>query len=203
MNFCRMSRRWKRLSLLLILTFCCMPILAQSNDTIFTNKHRHELEIGFGTAPFVFVLANAFSHRDYEDYFVDTSYPINLHSQYMYNVSKYFGVGANVSYSTFSEEYYREEKGQREEKVGWYYNHLFTFGLTIRTYWLYKKYWAMYSKYGITLSVGSKGDSARFWPLNVSLVGVEAGGKRWRGYFEPLNLISTWPSVQIGVKYLF
>lgn len=61
----------------------------------------------------------------------------------------------------------------------------------------------MYSKSGLTLSIKLDDGSTLFWPLNFSLVGVEVGGNKWRGYIEPLDLISTWPAAHIGVKYLF
>lgn len=188
-----MDRRFKVSSLLLLLVFYyATSILAQSNDTIFTNKHRHELEIGYGTPPSLFLLVNVFSHDK-------TKFPVNIHSQYMYNISKHFSIGANLTYSAYYQEYYNDG-----EKIGESdYYHLFTIGLTARAYWFYKKNWAMYSKYGITLSIKSEGGSSWFWPLNLSLVGIEVGGKKWRGYIEPLGYITTYPAAQIGVKYLF
>lgn len=187
-----MNRYIFRSSLLLLLLVFHSAIYAQSDDSMFTHKARHELEIGFGTPSFLFALGEVFT----ED---NVKFPVNIHSQYMYNVSKHFSIGANLTYSNVIEESYNYDEGFSDKD----YSHLFTFGVTGRAYWFYKKNWAMYSKYGVTLSVLSNGSSPFFCPLNLSLVGVEAGGKRWRGYIEPLSLISTWPAAQVGVKYLF
>ena len=187
-------------SLLLLLPFSnATYIFAQSNDTIFTNKHRHELEIGYGTPSFLFAIGNAFTHDNIK-------FPVNIQTQYMYNLTKHFSAGANLTYSAYYKEYYEMgeyccDVGRKIGESNYY--HLFTLGLTGRAYWFYKKHWAMYSKYGLTMSIISDDGSTIFWPLNFSLVGVEVGGNKLRGYIEPLNFISTWPAAHIGVKYLF
>lgn len=193
-----MDRRFSILSLLLAF-FQATSTFAQSNDTIFTNKYRHELEIGYGTPSTMFLIGNFFSHNR-------SGNPVNIHSQYMYHLSKHFSVGANLTYSLCYKEYY--EMGdlssavgeQRHERDYW---HLFTIGLAGRSYWFYRQHWAMYSKYGLTLSIESDDGATLLWPLNISLVGIEVGGRHWRGYIEPLTIVSMWPVAQIGVKYLF
>ena len=175
-----MKRRILKTSLLLYLLFSNATILAQQSDTVFTNKSRHEIEIGYGLPPFLFILGS-----------IGTNYNpslVNIHSQYMYNFSKHFSLGANLTYSNCKESFDN--------------CHFITLGVTGRAYWFYKKHWAMYSKYGLTLSIDDNDGSTFFWPLNFTFVGIEVGGKKWRGYLEPFSL-STWPIAQIGVKYLF
>lgn len=174
-----------------------------SND-VFTNKRRHELSLGFGTPSAMLALWNIGDGGS-------ASYsPFNLHTQYMYNISKHFSVGACFSYSAYKYKYYAHihdgNSCMQGEKIGESsYYPMFTFGVTVRAYWFYKKHFAMYSKYGITLSYKNEKSNrgVLFCPYNLSLVGLEFGGKKLRGYCEPLCLISMWPAIHAGVKYLF
>lgn len=73
----------------------------------------------------MFALGNAFTHDNIK-------FPVNIHSQYMYNVSKHFSVGANLTYSTYYKEYFEMweycDVGRKIGESNYY--HLFTLGLT-------------------------------------------------------------------------
>lgn len=163
----------------------------QSYEDEFTYVNRHEIEFGYGAAPLMSLL----THPDY-----GTVTPLNFNLQYMYNVSKHFSVGTILSYSVLNKEESVEGVVMKNKK-----NHLFSLGLVGRAYWFYKEHFAMYSKYGITLSADTKHNFSDlfFCPINLSLVGLEYGGEQFRVYVEPLSLCSTWPAAQVGVKYIF
>ncbi|MBQ0058146.1 MAG: hypothetical protein KBT20_10865 [Bacteroidales bacterium] len=194
-----MCRLTLKVLLLSLLALPLTVINAQTDEAAFTNKSRHEVSLGYGTPCFFFdLMSNIFNQND-------VKFPVNIHSQYMYNISKHFSVGASLSYSAYYEEL-REWKdcSTSGKKIGRSdFDHLFSFGLTGRAYWFYKSNWAMYSKYGITLTAKTDDNDLFFLPYNISFVGVEVGRQQWRGYIEPLCLFSTWPSVHAGVKYLF
>lgn len=184
------------------LLFMCVavfhfPLYGGSADSVFSHQKRYDIELGYGTPSLIFAISNSGCCESVES-------PVSIHAQCMYNLSRHFSLGTSLSYTAYNYEYHSDDgHGLKLGESDSY--HLFTFGAVVRAYWFYKKHFAMYSKYGITFSRSSETDfdNIPFFPINISLVGFECGGSHWRAYCEPLNLLSMWPAMHAGVKYLF
>ncbi len=141
----------------------------------------HEVAFGFGIPSGIDMLATIASQGDY-------SPGPEIHAQYLYNVSKHVGLGALGIFVYYSD---KSSHGA-----------LFTINPTARFYWFNHKHFAMYSKVGAGVLFGFEDGVEAIPMINVSLVGMEFGGKKWRGFTE-LIPIGTMGFLNIGLKHSF
>ncbi len=153
---------------------------AQEQDT---SSLRHEVAFGFGIPSGIDMLATIASGGDY-------SPGPEIHAQYLYNVSKHVGLGVLGVF-----EYYRTSDKSS-------HGTLLSINPTARFYWFNHKHFAMYSKVGAGVLFGFEDGVEAIPMINVSLVGMEFGGKRWRGFTE-LFPIGTMGFLNIGIKHSF
>ena len=181
--------------------FFCI-VLCQS---LWAQKYKHEVSIGIGNGNTNYIRWESASGEK------DKNWPIYpIHLQYLYNVNKHIGVGALLDFDYCYEQTYLpvekyNEEGRfigsdlREQKLGtgW-----FSISPVARFYWFNTKYFAMYSRVGlgITLSIGQESNLV-FQP-NVSPISMEIGGTRMRAYAELLS-IGTLGIVNAGFKFSF
>lgn len=194
---------------ILYASFFSIQTFGLNKDSIsFTNRSRFEFELGYGTIS-LFTKESPFFNSDElpGGTFHHVNSPVNVYFHFLYNVAKKFGAGISISQMSYNETIYQyiEHYGGDSRIIGHRgYYHMFTIGPVGRSYWFYWKHFAMYTKYGFTFSCSCEDDFRNIVIRpNVSIVGLEIGGDRWRAYCEPLSFISMWPGAHAGIKYLF
>ncbi len=169
-----------RLCIIVILLSVASLCSSQQKDSLMLRK---EVSIGVGTPSFFDFLATIVTWGDYKP-------GPEMHLQYLYNVNECIGLGAM---SVF--EYYG---GNRRDEHGV----LITFNPVARFYWFNKKNFAMYSKVGTGVCVGIEDEVETIPMINVIPVGIEFGGRKWRGFTE-IFPIGTVGLINGGIKYIY
>lgn len=154
---------------------------AQEKDTLTL---RNEVSFGIGASSAFGTLVRAVSLGDHSIGFV-------VHGQYLYNINKRIGLGVLGVF-----EYFGASDGRHKHGA------LFSINPTARFYWFNHKHFAMYSKVGVGVLLGLENKVDAIPMINVSLVGMEFGGGKWRGFTELLP-IGTMGILNIGLKHSF
>ena len=116
-----------------------------------------------------------------------------LSAEYFYHVSEVIGVGGILSYARYKEDvYWRSD----DTKSGVDTNNYFTIMPSVKFNWLRKDHFGMYSKLAAGVSLcnfksenenkNSESETENQVKFNwqASLIGIEAGGSRLRGFAE-------------------
>lgn len=176
------------------MAMCYTPCL-QAQDFDLNDEPKNELAVAYGAVNtsnvldvFVDVVSAMFGARYQNGEFIG---PISV--EYFYHVSPLVGVGGIGVYN-----YHREDVLQDEQVTGKRTSNYFTILPAVKFNWLRKQQWGLYSKLGVgytraqfaTTGKDSNGTYTKdssgsdFFNFQVSLVGVEVGGRNARGFAE-------------------
>ena len=174
----------------------CAPV-AQAQDFDPNDEPKNELAVGYGAVSssnvldvFVDVVSAMFGARYQNDKFLGP-----FSAEYFYHVSPLVGVGGIGVYNHHSQDVL-----QSDEVTGERTSDYITIMPAVKFNWLRKNHWGLYSKaaVGASLSHSSEEDyddngklngekknsNDVFFNFQATLIGVEAGSRQVRGFFE-------------------
>lgn len=114
--------------------------------------------------------------------------------EYFYHLKSWLGVGGIAAYGQMQQDFYLT--GKKNGKDGDIKNHYVTLMPAVKLDWLRKSHFGMYSKFAIGATLRSEkidyitpghnnySDSEVHVNWQASLLGIEAGGQRLRGFVE-------------------